>query len=197
TESAARDAVVSDIEPVFEATPALRGLLAADSEEAGRNTLLHRRFPGGSLKIVAARAPRNLRRHTARILLVDEADAMELTPEGNPIRLAERRTLTFANRKIVVGSTPIEEDTSAVLHAYAASDGRVFELPCPSCGAFTELLWEHIIWPAGEPERAAFRCPHCEELVEERHKPGMVSSGRWRVTRPEITGHAGFRLNAL
>jgi hypothetical protein len=57
---------VSDVEPIFEATPALRGSLTFDTEGRDRNTLLSRRFPGGSLKIVAAKAPRNLRRHTAR-----------------------------------------------------------------------------------------------------------------------------------
>ena len=34
-------------------------------------------------------------------------------------------------------------------------------------------------------------------LIEERHKAGMVNAGRWRATRPEVQGHAGFRLNAL
>ena len=67
TEADARDYMVSDIEPTFQAMPALRGTLAADvSDDGERNTLLHRRFPGGSLKVVAARAPRNLRRHTAK-----------------------------------------------------------------------------------------------------------------------------------
>src|SRR5262245_45022403 len=122
TEADARDYVVSDIEPIFAASPALRGALAADTEDGERNTLLHRRFPGGSLKVVAAKAPRNLRRHTARVLLVDEADACEVGAEGNPIRLAERRTLSFANRKIIIGSTPLYEDTSHVLRSYAVSD---------------------------------------------------------------------------
>jgi len=42
--------------------------------ETDRNTILSRRFAGGSLKIVPARAPRSLRRHTARLLFIDEAD---------------------------------------------------------------------------------------------------------------------------
>lgn len=140
TEADCRDYTVSDIEPIFNASPALRGTLAVEESEEDRNTLLSRRFAGGgSLKIVAAKAPRNLRRHTARILLCDEVDAMEVGVEGNPLRLAERRTLTFPNRKIIIGSTPIFVDTSAVLRAYGESDGRVFELPCPECGAFTEI----------------------------------------------------------
>ena len=44
-----------------------------------------RLFPGGSLKVVAGKAPRNFRRHTARILLVDEVDAIEASAEGDPV----------------------------------------------------------------------------------------------------------------
>jgi phage terminase large subunit GpA-like protein len=34
---------------------------------------------------------------------------MEVTAEGSPILLAERRTLTFRDRKIVIGSTPLAD----------------------------------------------------------------------------------------
>jgi len=197
TEADARDYVVSDIEPIFAASPAVSAALADDREEGERNTLLSRRFAGGSLKIVAAKAPRNLRRHTARVLFVDEADGMEATPEGSPIMLAERRTLSFPDRKIVQGSTPVFEETSAVLRAYARSDARVFEVPCPACGAFAALAWGDIVWDEGHPETARWKCPHCRDEVCETHKAAMVAAGRWRATRPEVRGHAGFRLNAL
>ena len=197
TEADARDYVVSDIEPIFDASPVLRGILEADASEGGRNTLLSRRFPGGSLKIVAAKAPRNLRRHNARIVLIDEADAMEPSAEGSPIALAEKRTLAFSDRKIVIGSTPLNLETSNVLRSYASSDMRVFEVPCPSCGVFTFIQWRHIEWQESRPETAAFRCPHCEELVHERNKMAMLAQGRWRATAPDIVGHAGFRINAL
>lgn len=197
TEADARDYVVSDLEPIFEATPALRGLLSAEADETGRNTLLSRRFAGGSLKIVAAKSPRNLRRHNVRVLLIDEADAMEPGAEGSPITLAERRTLSFANRKIILGSTPTIEETSNVLRSYARSDRRVFEVPCPECGHWHEIAWADIQWPEGQPERAHYVCPECGSVVEERHKAAMVEGGRWRATAPHVRGHAGFRLNAL
>lgn len=197
TEADARDYVVSDLEPIFEATPALRGLLSAEADETGRNTLLSRRFAGGSLKIVAAKSPRNLRRHNVRVLLIDEADAMEPGAEGSPITLAERRTLSFANRKIIVGSTPTIEETSNVLRSYARSDQRVYEVACPECGHWHEITWADIQWPEGEPERAHYVCPECGCVVEERHKAAMVEGGRWRATAPHVRGHAGFRLNAL
>ena len=196
-EADCRDYMVSDVEPIFAATPAVARALAEDREEGERNTLLSRRFPGGSLKVVAARAPRNLRRHNARVLFIDEADGMEATPEGSPILLAERRTLSFPDRKIVLGSTPVHEATSHVLRAWAGSDQRIFEVPCPECGAFAEITWEQIVWDEGRPETARRRCPHCAAETPERAKPEMVAAGRWHRTRSEVEGHAGFRLNAL
>lgn len=197
TEADCRDYMVSDLEPIFDAMPAVAGLMTGEADESGRNTLLSRRFPGGSLKVVAAKSPRNLRRHNVRVLLMDEVDGMESTAEGSPLTLAERRTLSFANRKIIVGSTPTIEETSNVLRAYAASDQRVFEVPCPSCGAFAEIMWPNIEWEPDRPETAAFRCPHCQDLISERHKTAMVAKGVWRATCPDVIGHAGFRINAL
>jgi phage terminase large subunit GpA-like protein len=94
TEADCRDYMVSDLEPLFlDSTEITDRLPMPHPGRSDRNTLLHRLFPGGSLKIVAGNLPRNLRRHTARILLVDEADAIEASAEGDPISLAEKRTL--------------------------------------------------------------------------------------------------------
>lgn len=70
-------------------------------------------------------------------------------------------------------------------------------MPCPDCGAFAEIVWEQIIWDEGAPSTARWRCPHCTAEIVEREKPAMVAEGRWRATRPEVQGHAGFRMNAL
>ncbi|MCF3935019.1 phage terminase large subunit family protein [Acuticoccus sp. M5D2P5] len=196
TEDDCRDYMVSDVEPIFDASEELAGRLSAEADESGRNTLYHRRFPGGFLKVVPAKAPRNLRRHNVRVLLIDEADGMEMTKEGSPIRLAERRTLNEPDRKIIIGSTPTIEETSAVLRSYRDSDQRIYEVPCPSCGHFTMIEWEHIEW-GDDPGAAAFRCPHCRDLIEERFKPRMVAGGRWRALAPHVERHAGFHLNAL
>lgn len=191
----ARDYAVGDVEGTFDASPALRGLLDAEADETGRSTLLARRFPGGSLKFLAAKSPRTLRRHNARVLMLDEVDGMEVGPEGDPIALATMRTLAFRDRLIFAGSTPIF-DHGPISRLYAESDQRIFEVLCPECGAFAEITWSAIEWAEGQPETAAYRCPHCRELVAERHKPAMVEAGRWRATAV-APGHAGFRINAL
>lgn len=191
----ARDYAV-DLEALFEASPVLRGILSDEADETGRSTMLNRKFPGGSLKFLAAKSPRNLRRHTAKILLLDEIDGYEVSQEGDPIALAEMRTLTFRDRKIIAGSTPVF-DFGPATRLYEKSDKRVFEVPCPSCGEFSEVKWADIRWTEGDPDSAHWVCPSNGCVVEERQKPAMVAAGRWRATAPHVKGHAGFKINAL
>lgn len=196
SEEDARTFMVSNVEPVFAESPALREALSRDKS---RDTLLHRRYPGGSLMVLSARAPRNLRARTARVVFADEIDGYEidLRGEGDPIELAIKRTLTFTNRKIVLASTPLHEDSSRIVRAYEQSDMRVYEVPCPHCDSFKEILWKDITWPEGKPQDAAWACPECGALVEDRQKPQMVLKGRWRATASHVEGHAGFKLTAL
>lgn len=191
----ARDYAV-DLEQVFEASPALRGLLSDEADETGRSTMLNRRFPGGSLKFLAAKSPRNLRRHTAKILILDEIDGFEVSQEGDPIELATMRTMTFRDRKIIAGSTPVF-DYGPATRLYDKSDKRIYECLCPSCGEFSEIKWADIHWREGDPDSAHWTCPNNGCIVEERHKPAMVAAGRWRATAPDVKGHAGFKVNAL
>ena len=120
------------------------------------------------------------------------------SPEGDVVALAINRTRTFPDRRIVVGSTPLLTETSTVLRLYAESDQRVWELPCPHCSTFFELTWERVQWEPDRPETAHVVCPSCGSILTETDdKPEMVENGRWRATKPDVVGHAGFRLNSL
>ncbi len=192
-----RTVMTTLVEPTFAESPSLRAALTADTND--RDTLYQRHFPGGTLTLVSARAPRNLRGRTAKVLLLDEVDGFEIDVrgEGDPVRLAENRTLSFGNRKIVMGSTPVDEETSRILAAYERSDKRVYECPCPACDEFQEVAWKDIRWPEGRPEAAHWVCPSCGGVIEESGKAAFVMAGRWRATAPEIRGHHGYRLNCL
>jgi phage terminase large subunit GpA-like protein len=196
TQDDARGLMIDDIEGLFNESPELVDHLPMPHPgKSDRNTLTHRIFKGGSLRIVAAGAPRMLRRVSARVLLIDEVDAVQESSEGNVVALATQRTLSWGNRKIVAGGTPLNADTSVIARLYAESDQRVWELPCPSCGAFAEITWQCIEWPEGDPSRAAWRCPNCRELVQETHKAKMASRGRWCVKNIVADGrHSSCRL---
>ncbi len=195
TSDDARDYSV-DLEALFEASPALRGILSDEADESGRSTLMNRKFPGGSLKFLAAKSPRNLRRHTAKVLIMDEIDGYEVSQEGDPIALAEMRTMTFRDRKIIAGSTPVF-DFGPATRLYEKSDKRIFEVPCPSCGEFSEVAWADIRWDEGDPDSAHWVCPANGCVVEEKQKAAIVAAGRWRATAHHVNGHAGFKINAL
>lgn len=201
-EADCRNFLVGAIEPTFAESPALRSALGAGV----RNTILDRRFPGGSLKLVGANAPRNLRALTARVLVLDEIDGFEVDAggEGDPVALAMKRTLTYAPaNKIVMGSTPTDTLTSRICRAYDESDRRIFECPCPACGEPREIRWADIHWDTDSdgvhhPETACWRCPSCGGVVEDGdEKAAFIGAGSWRATRPEIKGHHGYRLSAL
>lgn len=192
----ARGIMVDDVEPLFEAS-SLKGLLPEPSrDERGRSTLMQRFYPGGSVKVISAKAPRNLRRHTARCVYADEVDAMECI-EGDPLMLAARRTMTYRNRKLVSGSSPRLESTSLICRLYEESDKRVFEIECPHCSERFELQWKDIRWPEGEPEKAHAVCPNGCVIEEGEDKRRAVEAGRWRATAPHVKGHHGYRSNGL
>lgn len=196
-ESDCRDYMVNEIEPVFAASPVLRGKLSDDADPNKRNTILSRRFPGGTLKVVGANAPRALRRHNVRVLIIDEAAAMDAdSTAGSVVARAIGRTRGFADRKIIEGSTPLDENSNVLL-SYAQSNRSRFEVPCLECGGFTFIEWRNIDWEPGRPETAAFRCPHCKAKVPESRKAEMVAAGRWIAQAPEVRHHVGFLINAL
>jgi phage terminase large subunit GpA-like protein len=197
TDDDANDMSVDEVEPIFTSSPQLAGLLR-EGKNNGHTTMRRKSFAGGaSLKILSARAPRKLRKHDIKYLFCDEVDGMEITAEGDPLALAKRRTMAHPDRKIVIGSTPTEEELSIVERSYQESDQRIFEIPCPHCAEFFELLWEHIQWSEGQPETAQAYCPHCGVGVDERYKRALTEKGRWVATRPEIKNHRGYRINAL
>lgn len=200
SEDMAKSFVTSDLEPTFEDSPALNGRLSGDQVKGGgrnRTTMLMRQFTGGTLKILSAETPRSFRAHNARVVIMDEVDSMTATKEGHPIPLAVRRTSQFADRKIIIGSTPDDVETSYVIAEYEKSDQRVFEIQCVECDDFSEVVWADIHWPEGEPEKAYWSCPKCGCDIDHKHKSTMVARGRWRITKPEVKGHAGFKINSL
>jgi phage terminase large subunit GpA-like protein len=199
TEADARNAVVA-LEELFDCSPDLKGRLPNPSlGRSDRNTILFRRglVPGASLRLVGATAPRNLRAVSAKVILIDEADAL-MDSEGDVVALAEARSLTFKDRRTVIGGTPLLASTNRVARSFAESDMRIYECRCPSCREYTELRWSQFRWEPGQPDTIHWACPGCGVLHAEADKARMVRQGRWRALRPEAgPTHRGFRINAL
>ena len=92
--------------PMVRDTPALQGKIKdARSRDSG-NTMLHKTFPGGHVTMAGANSPASLASRPIRVVLCDEVDRYPASAgtEGDPVSLARKRTTTFWNRKLLMGT---------------------------------------------------------------------------------------------
>jgi phage terminase large subunit GpA-like protein len=187
------------IKPMFEASPALRGLLT-DAQRDPSNTVMLRLFPGGLLACGWAGSAASLASRPIRIVLGDELDRWPDTTgrDGDPWAQAVQRTSNFFNRKVVAVSTPTVEGFSAIARLYDDSDQRRYHVPCPRCGELQVLEWSGVIYKRDDEvdlDDVHYRCAHCGGRIEEREKGEMVAAGRWKAERQH--DHRGYQISAL
>jgi len=184
--------------PMIRDTPALSGKIADPKSRDSGNTLLHKQFSGGHLTVVGANAPSGLASRPIRILLCDEVDRFPASAgtEGDPIDLARKRTTTFWNRKVLMGSTPTVKGASRIEAAFEQSDMGYYFVPCPHCEEFQRLLWSQLKWDDGKPETARYVCASCGTLLDDNEKTIMVRRGEWRATK-DFDGIRGFHMSEL
>lgn len=187
------------LESMITETPVLAAKIAPARSRDSGNTMFSKEFSGGIMLMAGANSATGLRSAPCRYLFCDEVDAFpaDVDGEGDPVSLAERRTTTFARRKILLTSTPTVKDFSRIEAEYQRSDQRRFYVPCPACGAMDWLKWGQLKWADGQPETARYQCEHCGERFEEMHKPAMLRGGEWRATAPSNGRTAGFHLSGL
>ena len=187
------------LESMITETPVLSAKIAPARSRDSGNTMFSKEFSGGIMLMAGANSATGLRSAPCRYLFCDEVDAFpaDVDGEGDPVSLAERRTTTFARRKILLTSTPTVKDFSRIEAEYERSDQRRFYVPCPSCGAMEWLKWGQLKWTDGRPETVRYQCEHCSQQFEELHKPAMLRAGEWRATAPSNGRTAGFHLSGL
>ncbi len=189
------------IDPLIEESAVLRDRVKPPRSRDAGNTMLSKEFAGGILIMTGANSAVGLRSTPARYLFLDEVDAYPASAdeEGDPVTLAEARTLTFAHRrKVFLASTPTIHGLSRIEREYEASDRRRYFVPCPHCGAMQWLKFERLIWEKGKPETATYHCEACDQPVPEHHKTAMLQQGEWRATAEAADPTTvGFHLSAL
>jgi phage terminase large subunit GpA-like protein len=207
----AKDYGKKRIAPMIENCPVLRDRIKDPTSRRPGNTLALKEFPGGFLKLTGANTGAGLRSDPVPIVLFDEVDGypLDVEGEGDPLEIGTRRTDTYADYKIVKGSTPSKpKSISRIERDFERSDKRRFFVPCPFC-QFMQILWwrdpqtkEYRLYferdQGGQivKETVAFVCANCKQKIAERFKHRMLNAGEWRPefpSRPVV----GFHLNAL
>ena len=185
--------------PMLRDTPCLCGRVSESKSRDSSSTILHKTFPGGFIDATGANSPIGLRRSTIRLLFLDEVDGYPPSAgiEGDPLRLAKKRTVTFWNRKIIETSTPTVKGISRIESSWEDSDQRKYHIPCIACGTLIVLHWGGLKFERQDLNSIYYECEHCHAHLTELDKHGMIAGGRWIASFPERSKHAGFHINEL
>lgn len=194
------------IDPMIEETDVLRGKIVERKSRDAGNTMMMKTFEGGLLMLTGANSATGLRSMAIKNLYMDEIDAYsdDVNGEGSPIDLAIKRTATFSKRKIYLVSSPTTEHASKIEKIYQGTDQNKYFVPCPKCGEFQLLEFEHIRFEkleSGAPDlkTVRYKCVSCNELIPEHKKTEMLLRGEWRAMNPDKVDRKtiGFHLNSL
>jgi len=195
-----------EIAPMLRDVPVLAAIIPESKTRDSDNTILLKKFPGGSLSVVGANSGRGFRRVSRKVVAFDETDGYPPSAgsEGDQIQLGIRRTEYYWDRKVIDGSTPTIDGRSRIQQSFYAGDQRRYYVPCPHCGFFQVLEFKQLKWPKHKPELAIFVCIECGSEIDHQHKRDMVTAGEWRpgphaqfpddpVPEP-FNGHASFHI---
>ena len=186
------------LSPMLRDTPRLHGLVKDARARDSGNTTLHKRFTGGHITVAGANSPASLASRPIRVLLCDEIDRYPSSAgtEGDPVRLAEKRTDTFWNSVVVMTSTPTLKGTSRIEQAFEQTDRNEWFCRCPRCAHWQVLAWSQVQWTEGQPEGAVLNCAGCSAPLNDEERRAMVTAGEWRATAP-FKGKRGYHLTGL
>jgi len=182
--------------PMIAASPCFRGKIRDAYSRDADNTLLSVAFPGGRCAAIGANSPSGFRQIQAPRVICEEVDAMENSPEGDPVVLAFKRADNYPDSVQIVSSTPTITGASRVWSWLERSDFRKWFCPCPHCGEFQVWMWRHVKWERGNEKAAHLICEKCEKTLDDAQRIASVKAGEWRPTLP-FTGIRGYWLNGI
>jgi phage terminase large subunit GpA-like protein len=195
------------LEPVVRASPTVAALIRPAKQRDANNKILHKRFPGGALKLVGANSPTGLASWPAKRIMLDEVDRYPASAgdEGDPISLVKKRAQTYLRRggKLLAGSTPDLAGLSLIEDLVDQGDRRVWLVSCHhrDCRVGQRLEFDRVKWSKDDAgrhltETAAYHCEGCGRAWSDTQRIANVARGRWVPTAP-TTKVRSFLIDGL
>lgn len=146
TVEVAEDYSKERLNPMIESTSSIKEKIAPEKSRNKNNTILKKSFIGGHLALVGSNSPPGLRSRPVRYVLGDELDAWAWSAgkEGDPVKLIDRRTRTFFNRKQVYVSSPAVAGRSKIEEGFLSGTQEEWRVKCPSCGEYRYIEFDDI-----------------------------------------------------
>lgn len=191
----------SRVSKMIRSTPTLDAKL--DKRKVA-NKVTEKTIAGQRLGFAWAGSAIELSSHPAALVLIDERDRMtgDVGGEGDPVSLAEARTSTYVDGKVVVVSTPTLEGASPIWQLYEQGTQFRWTWPCPDCGdyfppSFALLKWPEKSTPQQAKREARLMCPHCGVLIADKHRGAMNAAGRYETDGDPESDCASFWVSGL
>lgn len=192
--------------PTVAKTPVLARRIHEQKSRDSDNTILKKLFPGGYLALVGSNAPSGLAKRSIRVLVCDEVDrfAVSAGTEGDPVKLAEKRTSNFWNHLIALFSTPTDK-SSRIYREYMLGTQEEWQYECPNCHEWHWLTMDDMKIDYDEYEtdgkksydvhNVRWVCPACgfsySEIEMRAAKQGYV------ILNPGVSTTRSFHVNAF
>lgn len=156
------------------------------------NTILSKDFPGGYIILSGANSPASLASTPIRIVICDEIDRFPESAgeEGDPLKLAEKRTTAFWNRKRVKVSTPTIEGSSKIKKEFLRGSQEEWTVKCPCCGKFQPYEFKRLHF-----EDVTMECLYCKERFSEQDWKDQEH--KWIAKYPDRVRYRSFHLNEM
>lgn len=178
----------------------------AEKFDAEHSQKLELQFQGMYIALVGANSPSGLASRPVQYVFFDEIDKFPKWSgqEAGPLELAEERTKTFYNKKIVKVSSPTLK-TGNIWKGWEQADARYeYYVPCPHCGTYQVLTMKQLKWPEESNaydarDAAEYHCISCGNIIDDRQKMDMLRHGRWKTINnpPKRVHSVAYHLSSF
>jgi phage terminase large subunit GpA-like protein len=191
------------LEPLFKHTPAVGRHLGTRAWDA---TKFRIKLNTCSLFITWAGSKSGAKSRPIGRLICEEPDEYPAfsSTGGDPLSKAEKRLTTYRDKgraKLLVGGTPTTRSANCWKRWELCGARYWLWVPCPHCGRYQRLEWKRVKWPKIEGSETSsakakrlrdndlawYECEHCQQRIEDRHKPTMLRGGRWLTEDQTVT----------
>ena len=199
-EAMARSFSQERFDTMVKACPELLRCVSVYMQATSDNTIIYKKFGGGFIAF-SGMSSKKLSMRPVGMVVIDEVDRapLNISGEGDPIMLAEKRMATFSNRKIVLASSPTVKGKSRIEYEYNLSDMRVYLVPCLRCGFEFEFNFDQMryVEKDGRAEDVYYECVSCRGKLFHHEKIEMLKRGRWKKQNSKVKDIVGFRINEM
>jgi phage terminase large subunit GpA-like protein len=173
--------------PMMRSTAVVRAAFPQRANDSMASVLYKERRDGLSrLLITGANSPASLSQVTIENQVQDDVSKYEINAMGDPELMADSRSRAIADAKIFKISTPLIEPGCRITRNFRDGSQEMPYVPCPHCNVAQILEWDNFLanLDPAKPDDAHFTCVACGAVIEEFHRPTMLSHFEWRPHNP-------------